>query len=131
MPRIHEVFAYVVIGVFTVGWVWGLGVLVLRREPGERFWNWVMVEQVVAGLQAALGVLLLIAGYRPDTSLHYVYGIGPLVILGIAHLMSREVSGGRAAGGSRWSQPWVIFSGAAFICFGLSLRALMTGLGIG
>lgn len=130
MPRIHEVAAYVVIAVFTVGWVWGVGAAILRREPGERFWMWVVVEQVVAGVQAAIGILLLVAGYRPDTSLHYVYGIGPLVILGIAHLMSREVSGGRAAGGA-WSQPWVIFSAAAFICFGLSLRALMTGLGIG
>jgi hypothetical protein len=34
------------------------------------------VAQVVAGVQAAVGILLLL-GYRPDTWLHYVYGFGP------------------------------------------------------
>jgi len=60
----------------------------------------------------------------------YVYGFGPLAILGIAHVMSREVTQGRTSGG-RWTEPFVLFSAASFICFGLSLRALMTGLGIG
>jgi hypothetical protein len=41
----------------------------------------------------------------------------------------REVSRGQAGGG-RWTQPWVLFTAASFICFGLSLRALMTGLGV-
>jgi hypothetical protein len=119
-----------VVAVFTVGWLWGAGALVLKRDPGERFWTWITVEQVLAGGQAAIGVILLLLGYRPDTSLHYVYGFGPLVILGIAHVMSREVTEGRTSGG-RWTEPWVLFSAASFICFGLSLRALMTGLGIG
>jgi hypothetical protein len=88
------------------------------------------VEQVLAGGQAAIGLNLLVLGYRPDTSLHYVYGFGPLVLLGIAHVMAREVAEGRTSGG-RWSEPWVLFTAASFICFGLSLRALMTGLGIG
>ena len=80
-------------------------------------------------MQALVGIILLLLGYRPETSLHLVYGFGPLVILGIAHVMSREVSGGQAGGG-RWTQPWVLFTAASFICFGLSLRALMTGLGV-
>jgi len=115
--------------VFTVGWVWGVGALILRRDPGERFWTWLTVAQVVAGVQALVGIILLLLGYRPETSLHLVYGFGPLVILGVAHVMSREVSRGQAGGG-RWTQPWVLFTAAAFICFGLSLRALMTGLGV-
>jgi hypothetical protein len=28
-------------------------------------------------------------------------------------------------------RPWIPFAFASFICFGLTLRALMTGLGIG
>ena len=130
MIRIHETVAFVVIAIFTVGWVWGLGALIVRKDPGSRFWTWIAVEQIVAALQALIGITLLLLGYRPDTWLHLVYGFGPLVILGIAHLMSREVSGGQVSD-SRWTQPWVLFTGASFICFGLSLRALMTGLGIG
>jgi hypothetical protein len=128
MPRVHEIIGFFVLAVFTVGWFWGVGALVMRRDPGEHFWTWLTVAQVVAGVQALVGVVLLLMGLRPDTSLHLVYGFGPLVILGIAHVMSRESSGGRVDGG-RFTQPWVLFTAASFICFGLSLRALMTGLG--
>jgi len=74
--------------------------------------------------------VLLLMGLRPDTWLHLVYGFGPLIILGIGHLMSREISRGHV-GGQRWAQPWVVFTAASFVCFGLSLRALSTGLGPG
>ena len=130
MPKVHETIGFFVLAVFTVGWVWGAGALILRRDPGERFWTWLTVAQVVAGVQALVGVILLLLGYRPETSLHLVYGFGPLVILGVAHVMSREVARGQAGGG-RWTKPWVLFTAASFICFGLSLRALMTGLGVG
>ena len=129
MRKVHESIGFFVLAVFTVGWVWGVGALILRRDPGERFWTWLTVAQVVAGVQALVGIILLLLGYRPETSLHLVYGFGPVVILGIAHVMSREVSRGQAGGG-RWTQPWVLFTAAFFICFGLSLRALMTGLGV-
>jgi hypothetical protein len=130
MPRVHEAIGFVVLGVFTIGWIWGGVALVVGRDPGARFWIWITVEQVIAGVQAIVGILLLVLGYRPETWLHYVYGFGPLVILGIAHVMSREVTGGRAGGG-RWTQPPALFTAASFICFGLALRALMTGLGVG
>jgi hypothetical protein len=130
MVRVHEIVGFVVLGIFTVGWIWGAGALVLRRDPGERFWTWITVEQVIAAVQALIGITLLLLGYRPDTWLHLVYGFGPLVIFGIAHAMSREAAGGRV-GDSAWTRPWVVFTGASFICFGLALRALMTGLGIG
>jgi hypothetical protein len=128
MPKVHEYVGFAVVGVFTVGWVWGLVALIAKRDPGQRFWTWVVVAQVIAGVQALLGVLLLLLGYRPDTWLHYVYGFGPLVIFLIAHQMAREV---RDQDGGRLSQPWVVFAAAEFICFGLAGRALMTGLGIG
>ncbi len=131
MPKVHESIGYFVLAVFTVGWVWGVGALVLRRDPGERFWTWLTLAQVVAGVQALVGIVLLLMGLRPSSSLHLVYGFGPLVILGVAHLMSREISRGQVGRGQRWAQPWVVFTAAAFICFGLSMRALMTGLAIG
>jgi hypothetical protein len=129
MTGIHETVAFLVVSAFTVGWVWGLALLIVRKDAGDRFWLWIVVEQVIASLQALIGIVLLLLGYRPSTWLHLVYGFGPLVILGIGHLMAREVSRGQVSA-SGWTRPWVIFTGASFICFGLSLRALMTGLGV-
>jgi drug/metabolite transporter (DMT)-like permease len=76
---------------------------------------------VVAVVQALVGIVLLVLGYRPTTWLHYVYGFGPLVLLAIAHAFAREEP--------LRAQPWVPFAWAAFFCFGLALRALTTGLG--
>ena len=74
-------------------------------------------------MQALIGVILLIAGKRPTTTLHYVYGFGPLVVFAIGHLLAREEA--------FRTKPWAPFALASFISFGLSLRALTTGLGIG
>jgi hypothetical protein len=129
MPVVHEFVGFAVVAVFTVGWVWGLVALIAKRDPGQRFWTWLVVAQVIASVQAVLGLALLALGYRPETWLHYVYGFGPIVVFLIAHQMAREVHDDQPAG--RLSQPWVVFAAAAFICFGLSGRALMTGLGKG
>jgi hypothetical protein len=129
MPEVHKYVGFLVEAVFTVGWVWGLVALIRRRDPGQGFWTWLVIAQVIAGIQAAIGLVLLLLGYRPDTWLHYIYGFGPIVVFLIAHQMAREVRAGEPGG--RLSQPWVVFAAAAFICFGLAGRALMTGLGFG
>lgn len=130
MPEVHKYVGFAVVSIFAVGWVWGLATWIMRRkDPGAGFWVWLSVAQVVAGIQAVLGVILLVLGYRPDVWLHYVYGFGPLVVLAAAHWQARE--GQRQKEGVNPFPPWVWFSGAAFICFGLTLRALMTGLGLG
>lgn len=130
MPEIHKYVGFAVVGVFAVGWLWGLGTWIFRRpDPGAGFWVWLTVAQVVAGLQALIGIVLLLLGHRPNGWLHYVYGFGPLLILAAAHWMARE--GQKVKVGAKPFPAWIWFAGGAFICFGLSLRALMTGLGIG
>jgi heme A synthase len=120
---IHEAVGFVVIGIFTIGWVFGLVLWVSRRAAGTWFWRWLTAAQVIAILQAVIGVILVISGKRPTTWLHYVYGFGPLVIFAIGHALARDVM--------FRSKPWAPFAMASFISFGLSLRALMTGLGLG
>jgi purine-cytosine permease-like protein len=129
MTQFHRVLGFVVVAVFTVGWVWGLGAAIGRRGPGERFWTWLAVAQVVAALQAVVGVVLLLTGRRIDW-LHLVYGFGPLVIFAIGHAMARELQK-TSEEGPPPLPPWAVFAAAGFICFGLSTRALMTGLGVG
>ena len=73
MTEIHRYVGFVVVGIFTIGWLFGLVLWISRREAGDRFWRWLVAAQVVAIVQALIGVILLIAGKRPTTSLHYVY----------------------------------------------------------
>ena len=82
---------------------------------------------MTAGLQAILGVALLLLGRRPEDWLHLVYGFGPLVILVLAHALARE--GQKVKPGAEPIPPYLWFAFGAFIAFGLSLRALMTGFG--
>lgn len=138
MSELHRVFGFVVVGVFTVGWVWGLGAWIARRSPGELFWKWVAVAQVVAGLQAVMGIVLLLIGKRVVAGgalsdiLHYVYGLLPLLLFVLAHAVARAGNASMLGFDERKKiAPWVPFAWVAFICFGLTLRALMTGLGIG
>ena len=127
---------FAVVGVFTIGWVWGLIAWIRRKPPGEPFWRWVAVAQVVAGFQAVLGIVLLLLGRRVVTGgelsnvLHYIYGLLPLLLFVFAHVVAR--AGNASIIGfpeGRKMAPWVPFAWASFICFGLTFRALMTGLG--
>ncbi len=66
-------------------------------------------------------------GRQPDSNgptwLHYVYGgLFPLALLVLGHRYARS---------ERFKEiPWALFGIVAFVCFGLTFRALQTGLGI-
>jgi len=133
---LHRVVGFAVVGVFTLGWVWGLVAWISRRGPGDLFWRWVAVAQVLAGLQAVFGIVLLLFGKRVVTGgalsnvLHYVYGLLPLLLFVFAHVVARAGNASIIGFDERRKiAPWVPFAWASFICFGLTLRALMTGLG--
>lgn len=125
---------FAVVALFALGWIWGLGARLARRGPGEAYWTWLAVAQLVAVAQAILGTILLIIGRRVVSegalggTLHYVYGYLPLVLFVFAHVLARA-GDARAIGIDRPVKPWVPFAWASFISFGLTLRALMTGLG--
>jgi hypothetical protein len=135
VSALHRVIGFAVVGVFALGWIWGLGARIARRDPGDGYWTWLTVAQVVAGLQAIVGTILLLLGRRlqPEGvlggTLHYVYGYLPLLLLVFAHVVARA-GDARAIGIDRPVRPWVPFAWASFISFGLTLRALMTGLGM-
>jgi heme A synthase len=126
MSEVHAVVGFAVVSVFAIGWLWPLGAFLLRRRPGDRYWIWLTIAQVVAGVQALIGLVLLLMGRTPPDWLHLVYGFGPLAILVIAHALARE--GQKAKPGAEPIPPYLWFAFGAFVAFGLSLRALMTGL---
>ena len=122
MSVLHEVIGYTIVGAFALLMLVGLVTwLMKRKEPWRWFWWILAYAQVVVGLQVIAGIVLLIMGERRDL-LHYAYGgIFPILVLTTAHVVSRMED--RPA--------YVNFAWAAFFCFGLTLRALMTGLGVG
>lgn len=123
MDTVHIYVGFAVVAVFFVFWVWGAIARGMKQlEPAKAFWGLLAVVQVVIGVQALIGVILLLMGRMPTDWLHFVYGFGPLVCLVVAHLYVRKETP---------AYRYVPFVFAAVIGWGLSVRALMTGLGIG
>ena len=80
------------------------------------------VLQVLLGVQLLAGLVLLAQGGRPAI-LHYLYGaVFPALVIGVCHVFTRGLE----------KPPYhVFFTIGSFFVFGLTARALMTGLGIG
>ena len=122
MRLLHQLIGWSIVGGFGLMTLWGLGTWILRRGPGRAFWWLLTYLQVAILAQFLAGTILLIAGGR-QTLLHYVYGVVfPVLVLAVAHVVAREAMATR---------PWAAFALASFFLFGLTLRAAMTGLGIG
>ena len=90
MIDLHAAIGFAVVGLFAIGWIWGLLAWIAKRDAGRGFWIWLAIAQVVVGLQAIVGLLVYLRGYRASTWLHYAYGIFPVLVLVIAHLVARD-----------------------------------------
>jgi hypothetical protein len=121
----HRYLGTAIVLLFLAIFLWGLVLLVLRRDeaPGA-LWavqHWtenLLVVQVVTGL------VLLAMGRRvlgdPLIWLHYLYGsVFPLI----------AIVGGRIAGLRRERREYLGLAWGAFFALGLTLRALQTGCG--
>ena len=56
------------------------GIAWYRARPSIPFWYLLRAAQASVFLQAMLGGLLVFTGHKPAESLHYLYGILPLVV---------------------------------------------------
>ncbi|MBW3560930.1 MAG: hypothetical protein KY437_00365 [Actinobacteria bacterium] len=106
--------------------LYGLIARIARREEvGRPFWGVLYYTETVLVVQIVVGVVLLLMGRRVGGSgfhLHYLYGsVFPFVVL----------LGGRLYSMRREHHDYVPIALGGFIAFGLTSRALMTGLGIG
>ena len=122
---VHRYLAYSIPAGFALMTLWAIYAFVRNREPGEWFWRLLAVVQVVLGVEVLIGITLFVSGRRPPSNgpswLHYVYGgFGPILVLVVAHRWARKNEG----------LAWVVFGAAAFVSFGLTFRAIQTGLGI-
>src|SRR6266704_3596224 len=111
MSGFHKIEGFVIVAGWGVLFLWGLGLFILKREAGRLYW-----------VQLVAGIVLLALGHRRPV-LHYLYGaVLPAIVLVVCHLFTRSLQKG----------PYhLFFTWGAFFIFGLTARALMTGLGIG
>lgn len=124
MVDLHRLVAYSVPALFALLALGALFTFLRNREPGGWFWNLLAAVQVVLGVQVVVGAILFALGGRPQSNgpnwLHYVYGgLFPIGVLYVAHKYARKHQGVEI----------VIFGVACLVAFGLTFRALQTGLG--
>jgi hypothetical protein len=79
LSGVHEVLAFVALGANAFAAAWG-GVAYLRKVPSTLFWPVLRFAQATVALEVLAGVVLWLQGAEPPDSLHYVYGITPLVV---------------------------------------------------
>lgn len=83
MVAVHVVVGCALIALNLVAFAVG-GIAWYRDRPSIRFWYLLRAAQAAVFLQAMLGGLLVFTNHEPDDSLHYLYGILPLVVSLIA-----------------------------------------------
>jgi len=79
MPEVHLVVGCALIALNAAAFAFG-GIAWLRERPSVPFWYLLRAAQAAVFLQALLGGLLVMTNHEPDDSLHYLYGILPLVV---------------------------------------------------
>lgn len=124
MVDLHRLVAYAVPAGFALLTLGALFTFLRNREPGAWYWSLLAAVQVVLGVQVVVGVILFLMGNRARTEgpdwLHYVYGgLFPLAVLVAAHRFASRHAGAEVA----------VFGFASLVAFGLTFRALQTGLG--
>jgi heme A synthase len=79
MAEVHLVVGCALIALNLAAFAFG-GIAWLRRRSSIPFWYLLRGAQVSVFLQALLGGLLVLTNHKPDSNLHYLYGILPLVV---------------------------------------------------
>jgi heme A synthase len=79
MAEVHLVVGCALIVLNLAAFAFG-GIAWLRARASIPFWYLLRAAQVSVFIQAMLGGLLVLTGHEPDDSLHYLYGILPLVV---------------------------------------------------
>jgi heme A synthase len=80
---VHLIVGCAVIGLNLVAFALG-GIAWLRDRSSVPFWLLLRAAQVAVFIQVMLGGLLVFTNHKPDDSLHYLYGILPLLVSLIA-----------------------------------------------
>ncbi|HEX9069645.1 MAG TPA: hypothetical protein VF807_12815 [Ktedonobacterales bacterium] len=123
---VHQLVGWLILAVGTLSFLLGGAWLLMRRGAApdandslRRAFRYGLIgTTALGGLQALLGVGLVVAGGQPGNGLHYVYGGLVLLLIPIAWVYSDQNQVRRDA---------IIMVIAAVLVVGAGARALMTG----
>ena len=90
----------------------------LRRSVGGGFRATYVLSVGVFGLQAIVGLVMMVNGLRPRDLLHIAYGVVPFVALGAAYFYSSNMKPRNES---------LTLGLAALFTAGLVIRAMTTG----
>jgi heme A synthase len=83
VPEVHLVVGCALILLNAIAFAIG-GIAWYRDRPSIPFWYLLRAAQASVFLQTMLGALLVFTNHKADESLHYLYGILPIVVSLIA-----------------------------------------------
>ena len=120
MALLHDRLAGTVTLFTLLAGLWGV-VAALRRRPVESgYWGIIAVGEILILAQGVLGVLLYLAGERPERGIHILYGAVTALALPAWYAITR----GRDDNRAQWSYVLIFF-----LLTALSLRAAVTAVG--
>jgi len=79
LTELHLVVGVAVLGLNLIVGLWGAAAWLARRTPVS-FWYVLRGAQASVVVQVLLGAILLVSGKEAKDAIHYMYGIGPLVV---------------------------------------------------
>jgi hypothetical protein len=122
METFHKFEGFAIVGGWGLLLLLGIVLFIRKRDAGRFYWGLLTALQVLLGIQLLAGIWLFVTGGRPPL-LHYFYGVVfPAIVIGVCHYFTRSLE----------KPPYhVFFTIGSFFILGLTLRALMTGLGVG
>lgn len=97
--------------------LWALFFMITGRAADGAFRATYVLTIGVAVVQALIGVVMVLEGYRPTDNYHYLYGVSLIVFPTAAYAFASRGDAGREA---------LIFGMGSAFAFGLILRAAVT-----
>jgi len=118
MTSFHQILANSLLLLMLLLGFWGLGVAAFNRKIGGSYRSAYVLAIGVFILQDVIGLIVFITVHPPKDILHLIYGVAPVLALGLAHTYAGSMTSRREA---------LTYGGAALFTFGLIIRAYSTG----
>jgi len=115
---LHDRLATTVILFFAIAGLWGLFEFARGGALSGSIAGILIIGQALVMVQGLLGVVLYVAGYRPSTIVHVLYGVTAVIVLPFLWSYVRD----RAP-----RQGLLLYSLVALFIVGLAIRGMTTG----
>ena len=117
MLGLHQLIAQALILYYALVGIWGVILGIRKAEMGSAYRGALTIGVVMAVVQAAIGVGLLLSGRQPGSDLHYLYGATVILTLPLVASYIADKKFSRT----------LAFGLASLFMAGLAIRAMTTG----